>query len=757
MKFIIERSKLLPSLAHVQSVVERRNTIPILSNVLLRAENGKLSLSATDMDLEIVESVPAEIAKPGATTAPAHTLYDIVRKLQDGSNVEFETNADSGVLSVRGGRSNFRLGCLPTDDFPQMAGSAMPVSFTLGAADLRTLIDRARFAISTEETRYYLNGIYLHAAKSGDVPVLACCEPTDRGTRTLPRPHGSRPHQGSPSEAPASRDFEHDGPGWAGRAAWAVVGLGVLLRVARYALDFPLWWDEAFVAVNLLRRDYAGLLRPLDYGQVCPLLFLWVERAVVGICGFSEWSLRAFPMACAIGGVVLFRHAAGRVLGGLPLLMATAIFAVAYHPIQHAADVKPYASDLLASLVLTAVALEWLRRPERVAWLWGLAAAGPIAVALSHPAAFVAGGVGLALAGPAWKAGWRARAALAGFGAASAGTFAALYLIFTHAQARATLPAMGADWAGSFPPLGSPIALGRWLVRVHAGSMLAYPAGGEGGGSLATLAMVALGAAVLWRSRRRAALGLCLLPLAVAMVAAALRRYPYGGSANGASARVMQYAAPGICLLAGLGAAALLESLRRPRARGLAIGSALLGLAAVGLVPAARDVMHPYRAVPAQRARDFARRFWPEVGRGAEVACLRWDFGVGGWDSIHLGRPVALCNQAIYSPARRAGGPRWDAISADHPLRCVLADARPADGPAVASWLEGMAGHFDLRDRRAIVADLAEPGARPRPERYEVFEFAPQRGARPGPVSGPAASAPGGRRPPSRSRRRACR
>jgi DNA polymerase-3 subunit beta len=171
MKFIIERSKLLPSLAHVQSVVERRNTIPILSNVLLRAENGKLSLSATDMDLEIIESVPAEIAQPGATTAPAHTLYDIVRKLQDGSNVEFETS-DSGVLAVRGGRSNFRLGCLPTDDFPQMAGSAMPVSFALGAADLRTLIDRARFAISTEETRYYLNGIYLHAAKSGEVPVL---------------------------------------------------------------------------------------------------------------------------------------------------------------------------------------------------------------------------------------------------------------------------------------------------------------------------------------------------------------------------------------------------------------------------------------------------------------------------------------------------------------------------------------------------------------------------------------------------------
>jgi DNA polymerase-3 subunit beta len=172
MKFIIERARLLPSLAHIQSVVERRNTIPILSNVLLKAADGALALSATDMDLEIIESVPADITRPGATTAPAHTLYDIVRKLPDDSHIEFETNPENGSLSVRAGRSNFRLGCLPTEDFPQMAGTTMPISFTLGAADLRTLIDRARFAISTEETRYYLNGIYLHAAKAGDVPVL---------------------------------------------------------------------------------------------------------------------------------------------------------------------------------------------------------------------------------------------------------------------------------------------------------------------------------------------------------------------------------------------------------------------------------------------------------------------------------------------------------------------------------------------------------------------------------------------------------
>jgi DNA polymerase-3 subunit beta len=170
MKLSIERAALLKSLAHVQSVVERRNTIPILSNVLLRAEKGKLSLSATDMDLEIVDSVEAVVTTPGATTTPAHTLYDIVRKLAD-AKMELELNAEGTSLTVRAGRSQFKLGCLPTEDFPQMSTAAVKNEFELSSAELKQLIDRARFAISMEETRYYLNGIYLHAARSetGDV------------------------------------------------------------------------------------------------------------------------------------------------------------------------------------------------------------------------------------------------------------------------------------------------------------------------------------------------------------------------------------------------------------------------------------------------------------------------------------------------------------------------------------------------------------------------------------------------------------
>ncbi len=176
MNIIIERAALLRSLGHVQSVVERRNTIPILSNVLLKANDGELSLAATDMDLEIVETVPATVARAGGTTAPAHTLYDIVRKLPDGSQVELDIGGDGTILTLRAGRSQFKLSCLPVEDFPQLSGGDLAHRFDLAANDLRALVDRTRFAISTEETRYYLNGIYLHAAKAktggAELPVL---------------------------------------------------------------------------------------------------------------------------------------------------------------------------------------------------------------------------------------------------------------------------------------------------------------------------------------------------------------------------------------------------------------------------------------------------------------------------------------------------------------------------------------------------------------------------------------------------------
>ena len=172
MKITIERAALLKALAHVQSVVERRNTIPILSNVLMEAKGGKLRLNATDMDLSIVEQVPAEVETAGATTAPAHTLYDIVRKLPDGAEVGLSTEGSDGQMVLSAGRSTFTLSTLPKEDFPAGNSGELPTVFALEAQSLKDLVDRTRFAISTEETRYYLNGIYLHDTKVGDVSLL---------------------------------------------------------------------------------------------------------------------------------------------------------------------------------------------------------------------------------------------------------------------------------------------------------------------------------------------------------------------------------------------------------------------------------------------------------------------------------------------------------------------------------------------------------------------------------------------------------
>jgi len=171
MKLTIERAALLKALGHVQSVVERRNTIPILSNLKIEAADGRLSLNATDMDLDIVESVAAEVSAKGATTAPAHTLYDIVRKLPEGSQIEMTADG-KGQMVLSSGRSRFTLACLPTEDFPVLSGGKMAHEFGLTATEIKTLIDKTRFAISTEETRYYLNGIYLHAAERNGTPVL---------------------------------------------------------------------------------------------------------------------------------------------------------------------------------------------------------------------------------------------------------------------------------------------------------------------------------------------------------------------------------------------------------------------------------------------------------------------------------------------------------------------------------------------------------------------------------------------------------
>jgi DNA polymerase III subunit beta len=172
MKVTVERAELLKSLGHVHRVVERRNTIPILANVLIRAEKAALNLKATDLDLEVIESLSAEVAPAGATTVPAHMFYEIVRKLPEGSQVVLEGSGDRAMLTIRAGRSRFTLQTLPESDFPDLAAGDMTHKFSLTASELKRMILKTQFAISTEETRYYLNGIYLHVAGTGKTATL---------------------------------------------------------------------------------------------------------------------------------------------------------------------------------------------------------------------------------------------------------------------------------------------------------------------------------------------------------------------------------------------------------------------------------------------------------------------------------------------------------------------------------------------------------------------------------------------------------
>ena len=192
MKLTIERTALLKALGHVQSVVERRNTIPILSNVLLTTGQGAVAFSATDLDMEISDSSAAKVESPGQITAPAHTLYEIVRKLPEGADVSLSYTGEDPRLQVLAGRSRFNLPVLPAGDFPVMSSEGLSAPIPIDTTDLIRLIDKTRFAISTEETRYYLNGLYLHAVVEAGQPKLRAVATDGRrlALAEMPAPEG---------------------------------------------------------------------------------------------------------------------------------------------------------------------------------------------------------------------------------------------------------------------------------------------------------------------------------------------------------------------------------------------------------------------------------------------------------------------------------------------------------------------------------------------------------------------------------------
>jgi hypothetical protein len=504
------------------------------------------------------------------------------------------------------------------------------------------------------------------------------------------------------------------------------LALGCLLRIVRYAQNLPLWSDECFLAVNFIRRGYPELLRPLDNGQIAPLLFLWTQKLVIDLVGFSESSLRLFALLCGLSSVLLFWRFADLVLGSRNLagLLAVGVFAVSLHPIRHAAEAKPYASDLLMALTLLVPAATWLHRREASGWLWVLAAVAPVALLLSNPAVFVAFGVGLGLVVPVWKAPqWPCRLALCSFGMLCIAVFGVQYITIGQTQSAGAMPGLRDYWTTSFPPLAEPWRLPGWLLWAHTGSAFAYPCGGARGASTATFVAFAAGAVVLARRGKGVIVACLIAPFVLALLGAVLGRYPYGSEA-----RLMQFAAPGICLLAAQGAAAAVESIVSVRIRRGAIWVALSGLVACGIGPQIVSFMHPYRMLYDQQEREFARSFWPREARGAELACADLDFGLDQAGSWQGRRAWYLCNQMIYSPARRVGrSSSGRAISTAHPLRCVVFEDSAAS-PAVQNWLTRMERSLTLRDTKTIALEVTVGEGIPATEHWTVFEFVPRPG-----------------------------
>jgi hypothetical protein len=445
---------------------------------------------------------------------------------------------------------------------------------------------------------------------------------------------------------------------------------------------------------------------------------------VVDLGGFSEAFLRLFPLLCGLASIFLFWHLARRVLGShsTSLLLATGTFAVSVHPIRHAAEAKPYASDLMAALVLLVLAAEWLRRPRQTRWLWALAAAVPVAFALSNPAAFVGGGIGLAIAYPICKQKeWRGLVTFGAFAMALMVSFTFVHLLVTHGQSIRAIDGLRQYWSDSFPPLSSAFQLPGWVIRAHTGSCFAYPGGGSRGGSAATLLVFLIGVVVLARRGQGAMLAGLLAPFVLCLLAAALHLYPYGSEA-----RLMQFVAPSICLLSGQGAAMALAWFRPLKIRRRLLGVGMLGLVACGIVPQVVSSLVPYRMLYDHQSREFARWFWAKQDENAEVVSFDLDTSLdqrGTWS----GRKAwYLCNQMIYSPnRRRAGQVRDQLISTNHPLRCVLYQESP-ENPLVRKWQAQFERNFVLKETKVYRVLMTLGEGRGTTENWRVLEFVPR-------------------------------
>lgn len=387
-----------------------------------------------------------------------------------------------------------------------------------------------------------------------------------------------------------------------GVGGWTLAAVLAALtwRIVRYALVFPVWGDEAMLAVNFHDRGFAALLDPLDYAQVAPPGFLWLELGARRLLGFTEPALRLVPLLAGLAAVLLFWKLARTLLDRRSALLSVSVMAASFYPMRYAVEIKPYSMDLLVATCLLLAAWSIRQKPSSALRWVVFVALGAAGVWLSYPSVFVSGGacLWLLLARPPDGVDRRwARALVAGV--VITVSFAAMYGLAGLGQ-RAAAPAD--YWAAGFPPVSEPWRIPLWALEVHTGMMMAYPNGGHSGGSAASFLLAVGGGVVLWRTRRPALL-LLLSPLPLMFLAAAFRAYPYG-----ASARVAQHVAPAACLLIGAGLCFGLRRALGPRRAVRAIPVMMLVFLAVPVAGIGFDIARPYYSRADAEVRELVRQ-----------------------------------------------------------------------------------------------------------------------------------------------------
>jgi hypothetical protein len=482
------------------------------------------------------------------------------------------------------------------------------------------------------------------------------------------------------------------------------LGLGILARTIRYYLCFPLWDDESFLCVNFISRSLPELLQPLDYHQVAPVLFLWVERTAVRLLGFSEYALRLVPFLCSIGSLFLFQRVARRLLTGPALIFAVATFAVSYPGIRYAAEAKPYCTDMFVSLLMLSLFLDWYQsRNSRLLYL--LALLMPSLLGASYPAVFAAGGLSLVVGSVmlGQRPGWREWHPWVAWNLSIVGSFVFWFTLIGKIQSSAEGEFMGEYWKQNFPPMREFWLLPFWLIKTHASDFLAYPIGGPNWASSLTLIICLAGIWRLTTQKKFLWLGLLLGPAAVHFLAAALQKYPYGGHV-----KFSQYLAPMICCLIGVGIVQLLDFRSRfgYSSRQGFLGACVI-LMAIGCGDIVRDLANPFKTRSDDRARAFAKAFWVGTHYAEEVSCLKSDQGLDFVPDQHKELSWSAhyrCNRAIEMSRSRLHPADLKQVSVNRPLRCVLYhDARyELDQASLDKWLDEMKQHYELIAHESI-------------------------------------------------------